>query len=154
MRGAWLLMRSWRLETGDWGLLKISRLSRSKIFDAKRQRGKGAQRAALPRRTGTTGRPVRLTERQLSPGTFGGNIPGSRAVPRVYKSAAGPHLAPSQPGQMAQVEQSPLLTKRLSHLLLVDESPTAPLPYPKENQWDQSHRFRGLRSPRGQIALR
>ena len=56
------------------------------------------QRAALPRRTGTIGKPVRLTERQLSPGTFGGSMPGSRAAPRGYRSAAEPRLAPSQPG--------------------------------------------------------
>ena len=69
------------------------------------------QMSVPPRRIGTIGTPVRLSERQSSPSTYGGSIPGKFAALHVNRFAAAPHLLPSQPGQMAQVEQSPLLLR-------------------------------------------
>ena len=66
------------------------------------------QRVSLPGRTGTTGKPVRLTERPSSPGTVAGRDPGSEEAQRAYRSAAGPHRHPPQPDYKAWPGKSPL----------------------------------------------
>src|SRR5215216_1566967 len=66
------------------------------------------QRAALPRRIGTPGKPVRWIGRQWFPGTFDDRFSGSRAILREYRFAEEPRLPPSPRGQRAQEEQTPL----------------------------------------------
>ena len=69
------------------------------------------QRITLPTRIGTTDKLVGWTERQASPGTFGGSLLDSQAVLRVYRFAAGLRLFPSQPRQRVQAGQSLLLPR-------------------------------------------